>query len=105
MLLLISIKRMAFLYAVPFRKATATTRRRRVLRDEGRVMSHGRLLPIVFGRCGSKSLLYKIRRVPHHRIKTFFFEILKLFPAQMETAAKGRRLQGCENLIQVAVHL
>jgi hypothetical protein len=73
-----------------------------VLRDEDRMIAHGRLLAVVGGMCRGQPLLYKISRVFEDDAEPLLPQIVQLFPAQAKATAKVRSVQGREDLIQIS---
>jgi hypothetical protein len=97
--LLFGQKVVAFGNRVPFLKAAATAGGRSVLRYEGWMMTHGRLLPVV-GRMGrGQSLLYKVGGMLEYDAEPSLLEVLKLFAAQAKAPAKRRAVESRKDFI------
>ncbi|CAC9155753.1 Uncharacterised protein [Citrobacter werkmanii] len=75
---------------MPFCQAPPTAGRRRVLRDEYRVTTHWRLLPIISGKSGSQPFGNKIGCMLFNNRRAFIQTILPFFLAEAKPRAKRR---------------
>ena len=92
-------ERAAFGNTMPFFQAATATGRRRVLRDEDGMVSHGRLFAVIDWLRRGQTLLYKISSVFEDDFDPFALKIISLLTSQAKTPAECRTFQSGKKLI------
>lgn len=96
------VEGVAFRDGVPLFEAAPAARRRRVLRDEDGVMTHGSLLAVVGRRGGRETFFDEVGGVFEHNGQPFAPEVSKLLAAQAKARAESRTAQGVEKLVLIS---
>lgn len=88
--------------AVPFFQASSAATRCSVLSNEYRVSPEWGLFAVIGDDGGYQAFADEILSMCHDDVQPFATQSGQLFASQVETAAKGRFVQGVEQLVQIS---